>query len=113
MANYFFLPKGHLFLSVASALIRIKCTSSFLSFPFSVSLPSTDTFCHSKEFSVALVLKKINLKGLELVGKKGGLNSKSGFKSKDDPGLNQSRRVPGAHINPDEGHTVTTCGISR
>lgn len=65
-------------------------------FCLSVSLPSNDTFCRSRVFSISLPgFREIDLKGLEQV-KKCGLNSNSGFNSNDHPGLNHSQRVPGA-----------------
>lgn len=114
------LPRGRLFLSVASAFIRIKYAKNPLLLfsrvcSLSVALPSNDTFCHSKVFSISLssFFKEMDLKGLEQV-KTCGLNSNSGLNSKDHPGLNHSQRVPGASTQTrDEGHTVTTCGFYR
>lgn len=65
--TFSFLPKGHLFLSDASAFIRIKKHWDLLLFPWvfflSVTPPSNDTFCQSKCFqSLSLFLKKLTWK---------------------------------------------------
>ena len=75
-----------LFLSSPGTFIFVRCIcihynqihqKLFQVFLLSVSLPSNDTFCHSKVFSISLPgLKEIDLKGLEQV-KKCGLNSNS------------------------------------
>lgn len=50
--TFAFLPRGHLFLSEASAFIRLKCHGGFLSSFFPLFLLSNDPFCQSKQFAI-------------------------------------------------------------
>lgn len=45
------LPRGHLFLSEASAFIRLKCHGGFVS-SFFLCLLGKDPFCQSKQFAI-------------------------------------------------------------